>query len=94
MIFVNKQVAIGSKAFTHAFAESIRPKLTKILDDDQMDDFNLGLFQDMISFSFLSDVDFMKVFDLIKSTNDIDKDWKTLLLDKMQADPRFEPEHA
>ncbi len=89
MIFVNREVAIGSKAFTHALSESLRPEIANILDDDQMDDFNLGLLQDMISFKSLSDKQFMQIFDLITSKNDIDKEWQAMLLDKMQQDPRF-----
>ncbi len=90
MIFIDNDNTLGSKSFTHQLAHAIRPMLEQRLSADALDDFDLGLLQNMVRLDDLATDDFNSVLDEISVAQDIDKEWQSILIKTMQADPRFE----
>lgn len=89
MIFINKNSVLGSKKFTLELANSIRQDLQACLNADDFEDFELDLLQNMVHFGEFSKQDFNTVFDIIRQQDNLDKNWQSILLDQMKADPRF-----
>lgn len=89
MIFINKNSVLGSKKFTLELANSIRQDLQACLNADNFEDFELDLMQNMVHFGEFSKQDFNTVFDIIRQQDNLDKNWQSILLDQMKADPRF-----
>ena len=89
MIFIDNDNTLGSKSFTHQLARAIRPMLEQRLSADALDDFDLGLLQNMVRLDNLAVDDFNSVLDGISVAQDIDKEWQATLIKTMQADPRF-----
>lgn len=89
MIFINKNSVLGSKKFTLELANSIRQDLQACLNADNFEDFELDLLQNMVHFGEFSKQDFNTVFDIIRQQDNLDKNWQSILLDQMKADPRF-----
>ena len=89
MIFVNKDLTMGSRSFTVALADVLRPNLKDLLTADEFDDFELDLTQVMIHFGDFSHENFAKVFNIIENSDLGDE--KYVLLKLMKSDPRFKP---
>lgn len=88
MIFINDNNTLGSKVFTGQLAQTIRPVLAQCLSEEALEDFDLGLLQDILHLGDLSAADFNVVFDVICGEQDLDKYWQQILIKYMQVDVR------
>jgi hypothetical protein len=90
MIFVNNDITVGSKVFTHELANAIRPMLAQRISADELDDFDLCLLQNMVNFADLSANDFNFVLNIIEHEQGINDMGQKGLIQSMQADPRYQ----
>lgn len=89
MIFINQNSTLGSKNFTVELADAIRQDVKMCLSDDKLDDFELGLMQNMLHFGNLTADEFNFLFDVISEKTNLDKNWQKTLLEQMKSDERF-----
>ncbi len=90
MIIINDKKTLGSKGFASSVFDNIKVVLDKLLDKEQIQEIaNEVEFFGELDLSVLDSKVFNTIFKTVQSLKNLDKRWQGVLLDAMQADPRY-----